>query len=118
MSGSFFSLFPWLTFWKQRAFSPASLESTSTAWNSSHSCEAKMAFAIAGTRGGEVQIVKMQKWSEGDSKNRAYFTMVNVSRTLAEKMKEGDKKTQFGKQLSPYTPTKHGLFVEQVIFSS
>lgn len=28
---------------------------------------------------------------------RLYFTMVNVSRTLAEKMKEGDKKTQFGR---------------------
>lgn len=28
---------------------------------------------------------------------RAYFSMVNFSRTLAEKRKEGDKKTQFGR---------------------
>lgn len=71
MPGSFFSLFLWLIFWKQRAFYPGSLDSTSTAWKSSDRCEAKLAFAIAGTAGGWVQIVKMQKWSEGDSKNQS-----------------------------------------------
>lgn len=88
MSGNFFSLIPW----EARSFFSSQPWKHSTAWNSAHRCEAKMASAIAGNWRGHIQIVKMQKWSEVDSKNQSILHHGQCSRALAEKMKEGDKK--------------------------
>lgn len=88
MSGSFFSLLPWLIFGKQRAFSPASLESTALHEIPLVDVKPKMASAIAGTWGGHIQIVKMQKWSEVHSKNQSILHHGQCSRAPSEKTKE------------------------------